>query len=56
LTPAAKREKKKIPLPLKRVRKEIPPPSKSFKDKKTYNRKRAKEELDRTINETSRLK
>lgn len=45
MTSSLKRTKKKIPLSLKRVRKEIPPPGQAFKDRKRYNRKKAKEEL-----------
>jgi hypothetical protein len=43
---------KKIPLGLARVRKEIPPPGKIFKSKKSEARKRAKEQLRREIKET----
>jgi hypothetical protein len=42
---------KKIPIGLARVRKEIPPPGKIFKSKKTEGRKRAKEKLRREIQE-----
>ena len=45
----SKRTKRKVPLPLKRIRKEIPPPGRTFKDRKKYNRKEAKEELKRTL-------
>ena len=43
---------KKIPIGLARVRKELPPPSKVFKSKRKDSRKRAKEKLQREIDET----
>ena len=43
---------KKIPIALARVRKEIPPPGKIFKSKKTERRKRAKEELRQELRES----
>ncbi len=49
-----KRTKRKVPLPLKRIRKEIPPPGRTFKDRKKYNRKEAKEELKRTLSQLHR--
>jgi hypothetical protein len=48
LSPASK----KIPIGLARVRKELPPPSKVFKSKHKDRRKRAKEKLQRELNET----
>jgi hypothetical protein len=36
---------KKIPIGLARVRKELPPPGRIIKSKKTKRRKRAKDEL-----------
>jgi len=48
LSPASK----KIPIGLARVRKELPPPSKVFKSKHKDSRKRAKEKLQREIDET----
>jgi len=53
LTPVSKGPKRKIPTPLKRVRKEIPPPGQRFEDKKKYNRRRAKEELKKGLEEGS---
>lgn len=53
LTSSTHRPKKKIPLPIKRVRKEIPRPALSFKEKKQYDRKRAKQELERALREAS---
>jgi len=49
LSPASK----KIPIGLARVRKELPPPGKVFKSKHKDSRKRAKEKLQREIDETS---
>ena len=48
MSPAAK----KIPIGLARVRKELPPPSKVFRSKDKDSRKRAKEKLQREIDET----
>ena len=48
MSPAAK----KIPIGLARVRKELPPPGKIFKSKRKDSRKRAKEKLQREIDET----
>jgi hypothetical protein len=45
-------EAKKIPIGLARVRKELPPPSKVFKSRHQDSRKRAKEKLQREIDET----
>ena len=45
---------KKIPIGLARVRKELPPPSKVFKSKHKDSRKRAKEKLQREIDESLR--
>jgi hypothetical protein len=47
---------KKIPLGLARVRKQLPPPGRIFKSKKTEQRKRSKERLRRELNETLPLK
>jgi len=47
---------KRIPRGLALVRKELPPPGKIFKSKKTDRRKRAKEKLRRELKETLRLK
>jgi len=47
LSPAAK----KIPIGLARVRKELPPPGKVFKSKKSERRKRAKEALREELKE-----
>jgi hypothetical protein len=43
---------KKIPVGLARVRKEIPPPGKIFKSKKTEARQLVKERLRRELKET----
>jgi len=43
---------KKIPIGLARVRKELPPPGKVFKSKARDSRKRAKEKLQRELDET----
>jgi hypothetical protein len=43
---------KRIPPGLARVRKELPPPGKIIKSKKTEQRKRAKEKLLRELKET----
>jgi hypothetical protein len=55
LIPAVKRGpgKKKIPPGLARLRKQIPPPGKIFKSKKSDQRKRSKEELRDILKETS---
>jgi hypothetical protein len=55
LIPAAKGApgKKKNPPGLARVRKEIPPPGKIFKSKKSDQRKRSKEELRNALKETA---
>jgi len=44
-----KRQTKRVPIGLARVRKELPPPGKIFKSKKTESRKRAKEKLQREL-------
>jgi hypothetical protein len=49
---AAKHQRRRIPLGLKRVRKAIPPPAKIFKSKNKKSRKRAKEELRRELEES----
>lgn len=49
MTSSVKKPKKKIPLPLKRVRKEMPPAGQVFEDKKKYDRRKAKEELKRLL-------
>jgi len=41
-----------VPPGLARVRKEVPPPGKIFKSKKTDRRKQAKEEIRRELKET----
>jgi len=43
---------KKIPPGLARIRKEIPPPGKVFKSKKSDQRKRSKKELRQELKET----
>jgi len=43
--------KRKIPLGLKRVRKELPPPGKVFQSKRSAPRQRAKEQLRRELKE-----
>lgn len=43
---------KRVPPGLARVRKELPPPPKVFKSKKTETRKRLKEELRREMKES----
>jgi hypothetical protein len=48
LSPASK----KISIGLARVRKELPPPGKVFKSKAKDSRKRAKEKLQRELDET----
>ncbi len=48
---SAKKSKSKVPLAIKRVRKQIPPPGRVSADKKKYSRKKAKEELDRALEE-----
>ncbi len=51
LTSACK--KTRVPLAIKRVRKQIPPPSRVVPDKKKkYSRKRTKEELERALQES----
>jgi len=40
-------QSKRVPIGLARVRKEIPPPGKIFKSKKTESRKRIREKLQR---------
>jgi len=44
-----KKPAKKVPPGLARVRKELPPPGKVFKDKKQESRKRARETLLETL-------
>jgi len=53
LTSNLKRPTKKIPLPLKRLRKTVPPPIQILKDEKKYDRKKAKKELTRIVRESS---
>jgi hypothetical protein len=48
---AAKNQRRRIPLGLKRVRKAMPPPAKIFKRKNKKSRKRAKEELRQELEE-----
>jgi len=48
-----KRTRKKVPLPLKRVRKALPPPARVLQDKKKYNRERAQKESQRIIREST---
>ena len=43
---------KTIPIGPARVRKELPPPGKIFKSKRKDSRKRAKEKLQREVDET----
>jgi hypothetical protein len=43
---------KKIPPGLARVRKELPPPAKVFKEKRKDTRKRSKEKLQRELRES----
>ncbi len=50
-TSSAKKTKSKVPLAIKRVRKEIPPPGRVSADRKKYSRKKAKEELERALEE-----
>jgi hypothetical protein len=47
---------KKIPPGLARVRKELPPPGKVFKDKKKESRKSAREKILRELKEARPLK
>jgi hypothetical protein len=49
LSRPAGKAKKSIAPGLKRVRKEIPPPSKAFDSKKRYSRKRAGEEARQAL-------
>jgi hypothetical protein len=49
LSRPAGKAKKSIAPGLKRVRKEIPPPSKAFDSKKRYSRKRAGQEARRAL-------
>lgn len=44
--------RKKIPLGLARVRKELPPPGRIIESKKTQQRKRAKDELREELKES----
>jgi len=46
-----KKTQRGVPIALKQVRKEIPPPTRAFKEGKKYNRKKAKEELKRSLEE-----
>jgi hypothetical protein len=43
---------KKVPVGLARVRKELPPPPKVFKSKKTTTRKQLKDELRKELQES----
>jgi hypothetical protein len=52
LTAASKHRSKTIPPGLARVRKEIPPPGKIFKDKSKKSRKRSREELREELKES----
>jgi len=51
---SVKSAKKRIPLPLKRVRKELPPPGRIFRDRKRYSREEAKERFRRALKELPR--
>lgn len=53
MTSPSRKPKKKLPLPIKKVRKEIPPPVQAFKERKKYDRKRAKRELKRALKNSS---
>ncbi len=53
--PSRKKTTRKVPLPLKRVRKEIPPPSRVLIDRKKYSRKKARAELGRAVEESLAL-
>lgn len=44
--------KRKIPPGLKQVRKELPPPGRVFRSKKTERRKQTKEQLRRELKES----
>jgi hypothetical protein len=44
---------KRVPLALAKVRKELPPPAKVFKDKHKETRKRSKETLRQGLKESS---
>jgi hypothetical protein len=53
LTAASKQtQRKRLPLGLARVRKELPPPGKIFKSKKSERRKQAKEKLRQELKES----
>ena len=54
MTSSSRKTKKRVPLPLKRVRKAIAPPGRIFENKKTYHRKRAKSELEQRLREISK--
>jgi len=45
-------KRKRLPPGLAKVRKELPPPAKVFKSKKSESRKRARERLRREIEES----
>jgi hypothetical protein len=53
LSPVAKKNTRKIPQGLARVRKELPPPGKIFKSKKKDSRKQSKEKVRRELQDTS---
>jgi hypothetical protein len=54
LTSPPRKTKKKVPLPLKRVRIEVAPPGRIFESKTKYNRKRVKAELEQKLREISK--
>jgi len=47
-----KRQAKRVPIGLARVRKELPPPGKIFKSKKSESRQRAREKLRQEVKES----
>jgi len=51
LSAAVKKQIRRIPQGLARVRKELPPPAKIFRSKKKDNRKQRKEKLRRDLQE-----
>jgi hypothetical protein len=52
LSAVSKTKTGRIPAGLARVRKELPPPGKTFKSKKKDNRKQSKEKLRRELRES----